>query len=148
MTLHSCLSPSEIQWDCVRAATTCVCKSCIRSSKRVYQPAVVGVRRISKTKLNTSWTRQFLHPFWGQRGQAPRMATLKAVYSLFLSDLWGVSSIRPTPMATFCRGSCGAALLRVPAQYDDPVHETVSTHRQVFGKYICKLVPNCLTSTR
>ena len=42
VTLRSCLSPSEIQWDCVRAATARVCKSCIRSSKRVYQPAVVG----------------------------------------------------------------------------------------------------------
>ena len=33
-------------------------ESCIRSSKRVYQPAVVGVSCISKTTLNTTWTRQ------------------------------------------------------------------------------------------
>ena len=57
VTLHSCLSTSEIQWDCVRAATVCIYWSFIRSSTRVPQPAVVEVWRISRTTLDTSRTR-------------------------------------------------------------------------------------------
>ena len=56
------------------------------------------------------------------------MATLKAIYSLLLSDLQVVSSIRPTPVATFYRGPCGMAQLWVPTQFCNPAHERVANH--------------------
>ena len=58
VSLCSSLLPSEILWDCVRVAAACICLSCIRSLKRIYQPAVVEVWRISRMTLNMLRTRQ------------------------------------------------------------------------------------------
>ena len=56
------------------------------------------------------------------------MVTLKAVYSLFLSDLQAVSSAHPTPVATCGKVPCGVALLLVLAQFCDLYPSLVANH--------------------